>query len=221
MELRTATKGLKVFGIIFAIFGFGFLIAAIFLTNYHINCIKNWDECEATIINIYHEDESIKISYSFDGKTYQKEVGYYSSLLDINDVIFISVNPNDANNIYVHKMSLVFIVFYILGGMAFIVGISIFTVHILKENNKKKCLEYGAKKVCKNVEIVRSNTTSNDKRLYYFSVIYQDKKMKSEMFYFDHRLNDFVNPIINIYFLESGKYYIDINSIREDEFSNF
>jgi len=220
MKLKSPNKALSILGIVFAILGAGFLIAAIFLTNYHIACINNWDECEATIIYINHNEENIKISYNYKSKIYQKTIGFYSSDLENYDKLMISVNPDNAMDIYLHDNN-VFIVFYIIGGVFVIIGISLFCSYKYNEKNKNKCLEYGLKRICKNVGIVKCNTTVNNVKLYYFTVIYDGKKMKSESFYYDPRIHNFVNPVINVYLLENGKYYIDINSIREDEFSNF
>ena len=215
MKLNSSIKNKTIATIILVVMGLGFLVAAIFLHINDYNIKNNWIEETATIIEINHFKENIKISYSYNGVQYTDVPSFYSSELSIGDILMISINPNNPHETYLHNMNLIFILFYVFGGIFLVVSVVILFLSYREKKNKKHCLENGKKRVIDVVELRKTNYYYNKKTYYCIIVSNNGMEYKSELFLLPKDFSFINDAVVDIYFCEDGKYYIDITTYRE------
>ncbi len=203
--------------LIFGLIGLIFLLIAL-VFNIDGTCKKNhWIESEATITSIDHHNDFKEISYVYKGVTYTITSSSYSSLSDVGDIVKISINPNNPKDIYEHEMSTLYIVFYCVAFPFLIISAWFFISHIKLKKMKKLCLESAVKKVVDIVEIVQTNFHYNDQPYYQFKVKYSGNIYKSQLFLFPLSFNVLDKYVVNMYYIDDKKYYIDLDSVRKKE----
>ena len=216
MKFISARKSYYLVSIIFSILSLLFLISCFILKNIHDSRVENWEYVEGTIIDINHEEETVYVSYIIDGVGYSDKINYYSSILKEFQKIDLLVS-NDGT-VYANELKIVSFVFLGLGGLFGIIGGITFYIIKRKDKIKEICLQSGTKKRCVVDKISYTHSKNGMKRMYKMVVLFDDKKYKSEHFYLKNGFKELKNPVVDVYFLESNKYYIDINSYRENNY---
>lgn len=219
MRFRSSIKSKFASSIILCIIGFIFVAIAIGL---NINdYIKKdiWDECEATITFVDHFDEVVKISYTYKEETYICTSSSYSSFNDEGEILIIYVNPENPTEIYEAQISIIFIIFYCVGGFIFLIGIFSVISDIKSKNNSELCMNEGSRKVVDVLEVTKTNFYYNNEPYYLIKIIYRDKEYKSERFFLPETINLNAKLVVDLYYIDEKRYYIDFSSLREkDEF---
>ena len=215
MKLENSNKTKIAINIILFAFGLVFIALAVCL-HLQDSIVKNsWIEYDAIITRIDHNDEETHIKYEYNGKEYKEVVSYYSSFLDEGDILKISIDPNDYSNVYVHNINFIFIMFYIFGTGFLIAGIIVVFNYFKNKKNKQLCVENGIRKVLDVFEFKKTNFHYNRHPYYIIIVKYNDIEYKSEMFLLPKEVSFINEAVVDSYFCEDGKYYIDITTYRE------
>ena len=168
-------------------------------------------------MEINHFDEMIKIIYNYNGINYAEEASFYSSNYNIGDIVKISLNPSNPRYFYIHDMIILIIVFSIIGVLFLLISLILYFISKYKNSLVSKCLEYGYKKTLDVIEIKQSYSNNNRNKYYYLVVLYENKKYKSDLFTINKNFNLKEFGVVDVYFLEDGKYYIKLDSYRKKE----
>ena len=102
MKVKISANLKLIPGGIFFVISLILLIIAFYTTINHFIKTSEWIETNATIKEINEDDETIKISYTFEKKKYSFLSEEYSSKYNIGDKFLIYVNPNNAEEVYEH-----------------------------------------------------------------------------------------------------------------------
>ena len=214
--IKNTVNSSKLASKIFLIIGIVFLVIAICFNIYDIKVKSNWDLEKATITNINHYEETIKISYSYNNEYFEVVTSFYSSIFDEGDEVVIYVNPTNPSECYMLETFTIAIVFYCVGGPFTIIGFALFIVGKKRDKVINDCLNYGYKKTLEVKEIKRSYTYNKGKTYFYLVVETEGKELKSDLFTIEcSKSNE--RYLVDVYFLENGKYYIKLDSCRVKE----
>ena len=218
MEFKTYRRMNYIFSYIFMFSAFILLILGVVFTNIHNDRVKNWKEIEAKITYIDHEDEYIIVTYYNDGYSNSKQIFNYSSAYRVGDD-FKLYEENDV--IYAGGFKIGFIVCYSLAAVFGLTGTISFIVFKKSDKNKEICLKNGIKRKAKVSKIYKTNYKNGIYCYRRMLIFYNDKKYKSIYFTVPKNFEEIKNAVVDIYILDSGKYYIDIDSYRENNIEIF
>ena len=221
MEINNSIKSSKLASAILIIISLVFVVIAIGFNIYGDFARDNWYKATAVIKEVNHFDETINISYNYEGENYLIEPLYYSSTFKVGDLIVIFINPNSPEDVYIENMDLLFIIFYIVSGVMALISLILYIVSKNKDKIIKECIEYGYKKTLEVTEVKRSYTYNKGKTHYYLVVKYQEKEYKSDLFTLASNNGLEEKYLVDVYFLENGNYYIKLDSCRKKELLEF
>ena len=111
---------------------------------------KNYVDVEAQIFDIKvhgsgdNRTHTVFIEYMYEGKKYEDKLNYYSSTMDVGDVVEIKCNPSNPKEFmskgFIGKMS---IILWIIGGVFIGVTLIIMIVCLVASKRKKNISVYG------------------------------------------------------------------------------
>ena len=221
MIIKNVGNSSKLASRILFIIGTVFLVIAVCFNIYDSKVKSAWDISNATITNINHTNETIKISYSYNGEVYSETSSFYSSFYQKGDELKIYINPNNPNEYYVSDTIYVAVIFYCIAGLFSLISIVLFVISNNHEKVINDCLNYGYKKTLEVQEIKRSHVYNKGKSYFYLVVKYQGKNYNSDLFTISRSSKSNNKYLVDAYFLENGKYYIKLDSYRENELVDF
>lgn len=215
------SKSSKLFGnILILVFGIIFIVVSLVFIFQYYHAKENFDETEATIIDVNHQNEKIKITYTYDGNNYIDTLNSYWSTANVNDKLIVYINPDNPYSFVDEKSYLGFTIILIFG-LSFLIGGTIWLLNIIKfERNIKMCLSEGMRKKLKVISLNSSKVYFNKRPMYYILVQYQNKNYKSELFLLPKQISSMNDAIVDFYFIDDKHYYIDIESYRSKEVEN-
>ena len=113
------------------------------------------------------------------------------------------------------------VIFYCIAGLFSLISIVLFVISNNHEKVINDCLNYGYKKTLEVQEIKRSHVYNKGKSYFYLVVKYQGKNYNSDLFTISRSSKSNNKYLVDAYFLENGKYYIKLDSYRENELVDF
>lgn len=216
------------FGSIFAGIGAIFLIISIVLMVDNQNFKNKADKIVGVIteINAYYDSDDdlnheVRVSYQYNGETYESRLSEYSSSMYEGDRIDLYVDPE--NPYRVRSGSVATILFLIFGGLGlvfFLIGSGFLVKEILHKSKQNQLKQNGRKlratitggDMCYTVTI-------NNRHPYKLDCMYQDEFTKesylfSSDFVFDPPEN-YIDAQVDVYVdpNEMSKYYVDMDSL--------
>ena len=221
MKIESSVKTSKIAGIILVLFGFIFNVVTIFLTIQFGYVKNNWIEYTGVISEVNDTEEHIVVSYEYEGIEYSVIPSYYSSEMELYDEIIIYINPDNLNEIALSEVENLYSSFFIIAGIIDIIGIYLLFYSYKRKILIDECLNKGTKITLQVIEVKRSYYRNNNQRYYYLKVLYNDKEYKSELFRIKKDFDKNNLGIIDMYILDDGRYYIDLNSYRKKEILEF
>ena len=215
MRIRSSIKSKLASSVILLIIGLIFMGVAIGLNVNDSVKKSNWIMKEATIVDIDHYKEVIKLSYTYNNLVYQRNSSIYSSFSDIGDIIIIYVNPDNPIKFYEKETSIIFIVFYCVSIPFVTAGLFMISSYFKNKNRVQLCLDNGRKRVAKVLEIKKTCFYYNYQPYYVLKVIYNNIEYKSEKFLLPETLNLNMDVVVDVYIIDEKNYYVDTKSLRE------
>ena len=182
----------------------------IYIHNYRIN---NWKHVEGEISSIDEIKEITEVKYNVDGKYQYKDIGFYSTSYKVGDEIDIYLFED---KIYAEEFIIGMIVSSSLGICFGSIGIGIYIFLKKQEKNQQLCLREGIKRKAGVFKFYKTKVKNGFRVFYKMIIVYDNKKYKSHSFYLPKKFIEFDDGIVDIYLHNSGKYYIDIDSYREN-----
>ena len=214
MQLKSIRKTNYIFSYVFIICGIALLICTLSFLFVHNNRINTWEHIDGIISSVDTNKERIEVKYLLNDKYVFNKINYYSSKLDVGDEIDLYLNQE---KLYAGEFEFVSLITIFLSLIFGSIGIISFIVLKKADKNREICLRDGSKKKVTVTKFIRTNYNNGINRSYRMIIFHNNKKYKSEYFNVPKKYKEFENGIVDIYLLENGKYYIDINSYRENK----
>lgn len=211
---RDKYKGTK---IVFFIIGLVILMSLILYSLHCFNVIQAAEKIESTIINITENHTTVK--FVFEEKEIIHKFNYTNDFKKIGDTLTVYY-LSETNTCYI-IFSMIFpnIMFLLIGLPFFIFGLSYFiNNHKLKKfyNERDKMTKKVAK--VKDIKMNKAVSMNNQHPSYLVCEVYYEGEkliLKSKSIWEYIRFEN--NYVVDIYFVNKKKYFIDLESYRKDE----
>lgn len=231
--MRKTVSPKKVFGLVGAIFaGIGaiFLAVALVLFIKDRSFKADADKVVGIITEIgsYYDSEGdpwheVWVSYQVNGETYNTKLNSYRGSMHEGGHIDLYVSKDDPYEVQDGiAVSILMLVFGILGGFFFILGIVFISILIGSNTKRKKLMENG-KRLKASVTGGNEDLTViiNGRHPYRLDCVYQDEFTgESYLYSSDYLLEDpnmYIDAKVDVYVdgNDMSKYYVDLNSLSE------
>lgn len=213
-------KTYKFSTIFILIFGIIFVIGSIIALGYFGNFRKNSDKIVGTVIDSYNSDDYSYtiVEFELNGEYKKTKLNFYSSSLDIGDYITLYCHTK-TNKIMPRMVMILFpTIFGGLGVVFTLIGIFLL-IPSLKVLYYKKNKDKMDKVIAIVTEVKLNNNVSVNgvhpfKLLCHTSYNNKELDLKSQNIY--GNVENKPNGIVDVYFKNEKKYFIDTDSYREN-----
>lgn len=223
MKLAFPMRIIKIITLVMVIIAVGCMVATGWLAYQDTHKMQNWDESSGVVTRLSRASEWFIIKYEYGEEVIEyKSETYYSSSIDIGDIIIIYINPNNPKEVFVAN-ELIFP--FITGGIGLIfliTGSIFFLVNFIKDRRNRMCLENGRRVRVKIGRMIKTSSNFGNKTVYRLAVNYKDKEYISQAYYYSDEYFDVCEEHVVDLYLYENKHYIDLESVKSgDIFDDF
>lgn len=214
-------KIFKIIGGIFAVLGLFFLLLGIIFYIKDVEFKKTAIKTTGTITEIVYDSSGesssvVYVKFSVQGKTYEGKINYYTSSMYEGKSIVIYYDPSNPNNFQGEEASIVLLIFAILGGVFFLVGIIFILIVTLKNIKRKKVINYNYKINASIIGVTINQTAIINGRHPYVLEANCMSPTDGKLYIFksDYLFQD-VSPIIQQFNMTTIPVYVNPNNYNE------
>jgi len=230
MKIRSANNFFTLFGAVFFTVGMTFLLVGIF----HMISFNSFKSravtvpAEITYIDMEsaRRDSSthteVLVSYTVDGRSYESDLGYYSSGMHVGDTVEVFADPADPSEIKADTV-LFDVIFIIVGGIFSVIGGCFLAANHAKSAERKRLIREGEQlsAVITSVQI-NTNVRINGRHPYRADCEYTDP-LSGEKYLFRSGnvmadISGMTGCTVTVYADSSdrSRYYVDIDGASQE-----
>ena len=224
------SRGIRLIPIIFGIIGIVFIVVCVLVTNNNNEFMKTAIETTGKITDVYVSRDSdgdttrdVYVAFEVNGEEYSGHSSYSSSGMREGQDITIYYNPNNPNDFKVGgEVAFITIIFGILGGVFFLIGVIPVVFDIFKNKGDQKLIQDGTL-VHANIDEIRinPNVSVNGFNPYVIECSYKDTSgglyiFKSKNLYFNPSNLLDNQSTIDVYLdmEDPKKYFVDTRELE-------
>ncbi len=236
MEMKSASTITNIVGIVFFLAGILLVIASIMTYAGDKQFEANADKTMATIteIDTYRTRSNGKtrtrhnvfVEYEVDGKTYNRELNYYTSSMYEGKEIEVMYNPDNPADIRGGGTGIAMVILCIMGLIFGAIGGGLFFTNVAAGGKRKKLMENGDRVTGTITNVITvMNVRINGRHPFKAEIEVIDPYTGEKYLYSSKQvmndINYMIGSTVDVYVDRNNKskYYVDLDSAASDEYT--